>query len=358
MMIADKKIYKLRLALTTKCLLDCRYCFVSKKDKVIKFAVASRAIEFLINSRGKEKLLMIYGGEPLIYFDLLKRITIFAQSLAKEKKKNLIISVGTNGLLLDEKRLNFFRKTKTKLAISMDGKKRFHDRARIFPGGDPSFLRVAEKLPIVMEMIAKEDLSVLFGVLPVHARHMFENMEFLIEQGFDNINIEPIQGKDFLWTKNRKKIFVENLAKVGSRVYKSILSEKYIFINSINRKLFYKKMAAENRCPFFENTEVYPDGEVAFSPFLMNLPGKERYLVGSFKTENFSERYANCKNNSESCDTCWSGYLAGGEGVFDNEIVSIRNRWSNFLAEKIIERSETDKRFKEYILQAKKRIFE
>ena len=116
----NKEIYLLRLAVVTKCNQRCKYCFIKKTNKTITYSNAQKAINLLLNSKGRDKILIIYGGEPSLCFSLLKRIIIFAQKKAASLNKYLIISIGTNGTLLDPSQLIFFKQTDVKLAISLD----------------------------------------------------------------------------------------------------------------------------------------------------------------------------------------------------------------------------------------------
>ena len=153
----NKQIYLLRLAITTECILRCRYCFVRKSNKVISYPRAIKALNLFLESPGNKKILIIYGGEPLLYFNLLKKIIIFAQRRAEALKKFLIVSLGTNGILLNQNQLNFFKETNTKLAISIDGQKKFHDKFRVFKNQMGSFDDIFNKIPLILKNVKKEE---------------------------------------------------------------------------------------------------------------------------------------------------------------------------------------------------------
>jgi len=94
----SKEIYALRLSITTGCILGCKYCFVKKTNQMMDFLTAQKAIDLLLISPGKKKLLLIYGGEPLLH-PSLKKIILLALDKAKNLKKELDISLATNCLL-------------------------------------------------------------------------------------------------------------------------------------------------------------------------------------------------------------------------------------------------------------------
>jgi len=358
----NKEIYLLRLAITTKCILRCRYCFIRKNNKAISYLTAIKALNLFLESPGNEKILIIYGGEPLLYPDLVKKIIIYSQKRAKILKKSLIVSLGTNGILLNQKLLNFFQETNTKLAISIDGKKRFHNKARVFKNQKGSFNYIFNQLPLIFKYIKKENLCVLFGVLPSSAYKMYDNLIYLVNLGFDSINIEPVQNPQFKWSKKQKKAFLANLIKFIKHIHKNIHYGKFIFLNSVNRELRNKRLSVKkNTCPFFENLEVYPEGEMAFSPFLINSENKKRYIIGNIK-DGLLKKYIFCNfnPNNENCQSCWQNYLGDENNDYgdSNEVLRWRNDYSIYLAWKISVISKQQPIFKKYIEEAKKRIFE
>ncbi|MBU1177091.1 radical SAM protein [Patescibacteria group bacterium] len=358
----NKDIYRLRLAVTTACVLRCKYCFVRKTNKVIPYQIAIKAINLLLESRGSEKLLMIYGGEPLLCFDVLKRIINFAQNKARLLNKSLIISIGTNGVLLNQEKLDFFKKTNIKLAISLDGQKKFHNKARVLNNKKGSFDLIFDKLPLVFKNIKKENACVLFGVLPSSAHAMYDNLVYLNKLGFDSINIEPIESPQFKWKPSQQEIFLINLIKFTKLIEQGIQHGSFIFMNSVNRELRGRKLTdKKNLCPFFRNLEVYPEGEIIFSPLLINSKDKDRYIIGSIKS-GFLKKYTSCyfSPNSGECKNCKEEYLFKEKDNYSNseDVLNLRNSWSIKLSQKILSRAKTQPVFKRYIREAKKRVFE
>lgn len=363
-MKSNKEIYLLRLAITTCCILRCRYCFVYKNNRVMPYAIAVKAINLFLDSPGKEKILIIYGGEPLLHFDLLKKIINLAQKKAKILGKFLIISVGTNGILLDKGKLDFFRRTNTKLAISLDGQKEFHNKGRVFKNKKGSFDSIFKKIPLVTENIKKENLCVLFGVLPSSAYKMYDNLIYLTNLGFNSINIEPIQSSLFKWSAKQKNSFENGLRKFIGYIYKNIKQGNFLFLNTINRELKNHRISDRHKsiCPFYQNLEVYPDGETAFSPFLINSENKNQYIIGDIK-DGLRKKYIYCNfnPNNENCKNCWQDYYLGGDNRDygdSNEVLKLRDIYSIYLAKKILTLSKQQLIFKRYIQKAKKRIFE
>lgn len=361
--VSEKEISILRLAVTNKCILSCRYCFVAKGDQVISYSNAKKAVKLLLISPGKEKMINIYGGEPLIVFNLLKDIIHFSLEEAKRRQKKLIVSVATNSILLTESQIDFFVKTNTKLSLSLDGKNKFHDKFRTFKNGRGSFKEVVRKLGLLIGKVKKENLCVLFGVVPEFASSMYDNFIYLNKLGFDCINIEPIKSNYLIWSSYSRREFQKSLVKAFNYIYSNISKRNFIFLNSVNKEIKDKRLSNKNMCLFFENLEINPKGEIAFSPFLINSKHKSKYIVGDInKKYFFNQEYGSCRYNQleDNCRNCWERYNCKKNYRHSpvEEVVKLRNSYSLSFSKKILDISNTSQFFKDYILESTKRVFE
>ena len=145
------------LCLTERCNLCCSYCcysgnFVGQRrhsNRSMSREIAEKAIlDYLGNEPVEESYYSItfYGGEPLLEFDLLRDMVLFADDLAKKKGKEIRYSITTNGTLLDDEKIDFFVEHQFMVQVSFDGPKRMHDRYRVFRNGTGSFDIVEKNL--------------------------------------------------------------------------------------------------------------------------------------------------------------------------------------------------------------------
>ena len=70
------------------CNLNCSYCFASQgkyhgERDVMSFEVGKRALDFLVENSGTRKNLEVdfFGGEPLMNFDVVKKLVEYARSI-------------------------------------------------------------------------------------------------------------------------------------------------------------------------------------------------------------------------------------------------------------------------------------
>lgn len=102
--------------ITEKCNLNCDYCFYRNRDsKSLGFSDIKTVLESFPVSDKTE--FVISGGEPLIEWGLLKRIINLIKS---EFPKNGLL-VQTNGILIDKKKIEFFRRMGISLEFGIDG---------------------------------------------------------------------------------------------------------------------------------------------------------------------------------------------------------------------------------------------
>lgn len=166
-------VRNLLLEISEACNLRCRYCvysgaFVDRRkhsEKLMNWEVARSAIDFFMNWVTKNERLRyhpfilsvgFYGGEPLLNFDVLKKSVSYGKRLVEEKIKRkfelseLNFDMTTNGLLLDEEKMEFFIQNNFRLLISIDGPPEIHNQNKgkgSFENLFPKIVYIYEKYP-------------------------------------------------------------------------------------------------------------------------------------------------------------------------------------------------------------------
>ena len=119
------------------CNLRCEYCFAGKGNyngerALMPIEIGKKAIDFLIKqSYGRRNLEVdFFGGEPTLNFDMIKETVKYARSLEEKHNKKFRFTVTTNGLLLDDDKIDFINCEMHNVVLSIDGRKEVHDRIR------------------------------------------------------------------------------------------------------------------------------------------------------------------------------------------------------------------------------------
>lgn len=182
------------------CNLRCKYCFASTGDfgkgrKLMSFETGKHAIDFLLENSGDRPNLELdfFGGEPLMNFEVVKQIVKYARSREKEYNKKFRFTITTNGLLLDDDKIDFINREMSNVVLSIDGRKEVNDYFRVRVDGTGSYDKI---LPMYKKLVAGR------GDKEYYVRGTFtkKNLDFsedvfaLYNEGFDQISIEPVVG--------------------------------------------------------------------------------------------------------------------------------------------------------------------
>jgi sulfatase maturation enzyme AslB (radical SAM superfamily) len=97
---AERTVHNLDLDVTEACNLACVYCFKWQKKPVhMDEATAKTAIDWLLEASGNfrgELKVNLMGGEPLLRFDLVRKIVPYGKCRARQLGKNLHFGCTTN----------------------------------------------------------------------------------------------------------------------------------------------------------------------------------------------------------------------------------------------------------------------
>ena len=133
----------LTIAPTSDCNFRCIYCYEknSLRKKEMTLEVEEAIIKFIEKTTDTIRNMNIswYGGEPLMRFDIIERLSEKIIKLCNEKNIDYSASIVTNGYLLNKEILKKFEKYKiSSVQITLDGPKEIHDKRRISIRSDRS----------------------------------------------------------------------------------------------------------------------------------------------------------------------------------------------------------------------------
>ena len=180
------------------CNLNCSYCFASQGKyhgdrAVMSYEVGKRALDFLIKNSGSRRNLEVdfFGGEPLMNFDVVKKLVEYARSVEKEHNKNFRFTLTTNGLLIDDDVIDFANREMSNVVLSLDGRKEIHDKFRVDYAGNGSWERIVPKFQkLVSERGGKN--YYMRGTF-THANPDFvKDIRTMLDLGFTELSMEPV----------------------------------------------------------------------------------------------------------------------------------------------------------------------
>lgn len=120
------------------------------------------------------------GGEPtLLGLDFFQKAMLLQE---KYCKPGMVIhnTIQTNGILVDDKWCEFFRKNRFLVGISIDGSRELHDACRKDAVGKGTFNRVMKGLALLKKH--KVDFNILCAVNAVNGNHPIEVYRFFRDE--------------------------------------------------------------------------------------------------------------------------------------------------------------------------------
>jgi len=206
------------------CNLNCSYCFASQGKyhgdrAVMSFEVGRRALDFLVENSGSRRNLEVdfFGGEPLMNFDVVKRLVAYAREIEKEKNKNFRFTLTTNGVLIDDDVIDFANREMSNVVLSLDGRREIHDRFRVDYAGNGSFDKIVPKFKKLVD--ARGGKNYYMRGTFTHANPDFlEDIKVMLDLGFTELSMEPVvcaEGDPSELTREDMPIVMEQYEKLA-----------------------------------------------------------------------------------------------------------------------------------------------
>ena len=180
------------------CNLNCEYCFASQgryqgERALMSYEVGVQAIDFLIENSGSHRTLDVdfFGGEPLLNWDVVKRLVQYARSREQESGKRFRFTLTTNGLLIDDEVIEFSNREMYNVVLSLDGRPEVHDRLRRDYAGRGSYDRI---VPLFQKFAKSRNERGYYvrGTFTHQNTDFLEDILHIADLGFTQISMEPV----------------------------------------------------------------------------------------------------------------------------------------------------------------------
>jgi len=308
------------------CNLACKYCFAEEGEyhgerSMMSLDIGKKAIDFLIENSGNRRNLEVdfFGGEPLMNFNVVKEIVLYAKSKEEAYNKNFRFTLTTNGVLLNEEIMDFLNDNMHNIVLSIDGRKEIHDNMRPSQNGKGSYDLIIEKFKKLADMRGQKDYYVR-GTFTRHNLDFSEDVLHLADLGFKQISVEPVvadENKAYAITKKDLPTLFNEYEK---------LTKKLIEYKKENKDFnFFHFMIDLNQGPCVikrltgcgsgsEYLAVSPKGELYPCHQFVGL---EEFKMGSVDDGlinlNIQNQFKQCHVYSkEQCKTCWAKFYCSG----------------------------------------------
>ena len=308
------------------CNLRCKYCFgdggTYGHRAVMSEEVGRAAVDFIIKNSGIRKHCEIdfFGGEPLLNFRTVQAVTEYVREREKDTGKIFKLTLTTNGILLDDKKISWLNDNNISLVLSLDGRKKIHDAMRPDISGKGSYDRVIKNFKNFVESRGGENYY-------LRGTYTNKNLDFaadvlsMADEGFDILSVEPVVLKNSplaLTEKDLPKIFSEYDKLTEIYLQRRQEGKGFFFfhfnVDLDNGPCVAKRLsgcgAGHEYFAVAENGDLYPCHQFV---------GREKYKLGDI----FSGVNENSKHwtkyfreshvlNKPKCQSCWAKFFCSG----------------------------------------------
>lgn len=183
----------LTIAVTRACNFDCVYCYEMNRPQVfMEEKVEDGIFEFVKQNKALQKLHVVwYGGEPLLNFGTIERLTRRFKSLDIEYSAQIV----TNGYLMTSEISSKFTELSIKtVQITLDGYPDIHNMRRPLKGGSPTFNRIIENTKHLLNNTADLELFIRTNVDKENIDGYPGFYTFLMDTFGNDPRIRPYEG--------------------------------------------------------------------------------------------------------------------------------------------------------------------
>ncbi len=324
---AEMAIKALCLNVIHDCNLRCKYCFADEGEyhgcrKTMSAQTGKDAIDFVIKNSGKRKNIEIdlFGGEPLIAFNIIKEIVDYGREQEKIHNKNIRFTMTTNSTLLNDEIMDYLDKNMGNIILSIDGRKEVNDKVRVRCDGSGTYDSILPKIKKMVELRDKSKTYYVRGTFTRENTDFFEDVVHMVEEGFDEISIEPV----VLPTDHELSLREQDLPTIFNQYDKlyDYMLKKYEDGNPFKFYHFnidlqggpciYKRISGCGAG--HEYVAVTPDGEIyPCHQFVGNKDFLMGDIYGGIKDFSIVQNLKDAHiYNKPTCKNCWARFYCSG----------------------------------------------
>lgn len=328
-LVSDIDLLEGMIMVSQTCNMACKYCYGgdsgSYNDRgLMSKERAKECFEYLLLNGKNRKFqkVVFFGGEPLLNIEVIKYIIeLWEQWKTDYKEKEVYFALTTNGMLLTDEIVKYFKDKKVGITISVDGYREIHDYNRVMADGSPTFDKVMDSI----NLLRKHDMPISIRSTITSGADIDKLYDFFETQNFD---IHALAVVDYPMTNPQKeyqmnletyKKFSEKEFAIVKQGCRDIISEKKNTFRAKQMSMTFHKTKSERPdypficgagcwlVTFGLDGYIYPCNRVV---------GNDNFRIGDLQTGIDKTKMAQLLNDflsaSKMCDSCWAASLCKG----------------------------------------------
>jgi len=321
----DSVVKAMCLHVAHDCNMICTYCFGEQgtfagSKCLMSIEVGMKAIDHLIANSGSRRNLEIdfFGGEPLMNFEVVKKLVDYGRQQEKIFNKNIRFTITTNGLLLDDEKINYINQTMDNVILSIDGRPEVNNKMRKTVNGSPTYDIIKKNY---LNFVKKrEGLYYVRGTFTRNNLDFVNDIQHLVELGFSNVSVEPVvtdlKQSYALQETDRDRIFEEYDRLTDLYLEKYENGEEFDFfhfdVDIEQGPCIVKRISGCGAGT--EYLAISPEGDIY--PCHQFVGDKNFYIGNIFDQEIINKQRDKFLNasmyNKEDCRNCWAKFYCSG----------------------------------------------
>ena len=263
------------LFLTRRCNFRCTYCYEfppgsSTPQVDMPFEILRRTIDWALDNSGDSAGFGLFGGEPLLAWDLLVEAVEYATAKAEAVSCDVAFSLSTNGSLLTPERADFLAAHPLVVQYSLDGCREMHDIHRVTIGGKGTFAVVEKGLKELLSRNVAVDVVVV--LTPENVAHLPDALAYLVFNcGADSLCLNISHSSR--WDRAARVGLEDALEAAAGQLVEACRAGLSLSIDAFDEKIrtwVDGGYAAHQFCPFGEGKvavdvggDIYPCDRIA-----------------------------------------------------------------------------------------------
>lgn len=308
------------------CNIRCKYCFASQGDfegdrSLMSLEVGKKALKFLVDHSGNRRNLEVdfFGGEPLMNFDVVKSLVDYGRSLEKEHNKLFRFTITTNGVLLDDDKIDYINEHMDNAVLSIDGRREINDLMRYTINGGGTYDLIVPKFKKLVEKRGNKNYYVR-GTFTKFNVDFAKDVIHMADLGFKSTSVEPVVAKaehDYALTEDDlKKVYEQYDLLADELVNRHGKENDFSFFHFVvdlsQGPCVVKRLTGCGAGS--EYVAITPDGDIYPCH---QFVGDEDFKIGSLIDNTYDNHLSHEFKeahvyNKEKCKTCWAKFYCSG----------------------------------------------
>lgn len=308
------------------CNMNCAYCFGDKGAFegircLMSLETGKRALDFLIeNSASRHNLEVdFFGGEPLMNFDVVKELVSYGREQEKIHNKNIRFTITTNGILLDQEKIDYIDENMVNVILSIDGRPEVNDRMRKTVNGKGTYDIITRNYKNFIKKRQDRQYYVR-GTFTRYNLDFADDVKHLLDQGFSNVSVEPVvtsEQYDYTLQDSDTDRILGEYDRLSDMYIEHVMQGKPFRFFHFNVDLNQGPCVIKRVSGCGAGTEyvaISPEGDIYPCH---QFVGNKLFKLGNIADEKFENRLFDTFNqahiyNKKDCSECWARFYCSG----------------------------------------------